>query len=329
MLDIINRSIILSPSMPTEKEIISLFLSPPDQDLLVQNGDDAAVFAAERTPSVVSVDSFIEDQDFSLSYCTLTHVGKKSIEASFSDIVAMGARPSHALISLQIPKRLQFEDLQFLRDGFHAALSRLRAHIIGGDLSRASGPLAVTVTAFGKLGAAQRAITRSGARPGDLLFVSGPLGASHAGLLALQNNLAGYELVKTRHREPQCRADLSEFIAAHATSCIDISDGLASEIHHLCTQSSCGALIEEAALPFENETLSLAASRNEHAATYALSGGEDFELLFTISPQHNLERVPGYLIGEMFDAASGIMIMRANGEQSPLTEQGFDHFRNS
>lgn len=291
--------------------------------VLVNNGDDAAVIRCGNELFAVSVDAFVSGRHFSFDYFTPEQIGIKAIEGSASDIVAMGGSPQFVFVSIVVPAGLQVEVVSRLYAGMYSACERLGAVVLGGDTTSGTDKLVVSISVIGKIRNEREVCTRSGARPGDLLFVSGDLGGSACGLTLLQSRVAGYEEVKLRHLEPRCRIDLQPTLAPIASSMIDISDGLSSELHHLAVNSKCGAVLREAAIPLSAAVRTSANSLGFDPYHWALNGGEDFELLYTVDPQDRALAI-GTEIGIM---TSGLEVqIERNGARYILKAAGFDHF---
>lgn len=295
-------------------------------------GDDAAVIGQQ----VFTADMLVEDVDF-LPETSLRLVGRKSIAVNLSDLAAMGAAPDYALVSIALPDwvRTRVDDLL---EGIASAAREHRIEIVGGDLSRGA-KLTVAVTAIGHV--VTRPLLRSGARAGDRIFVSRPIGASAAGLSLLtgRKDLAGMgyadrELVESvlrRHLDPEPEVELGLALAAipEVTACIDVSDGLSTDIHHLCRASSLGATIAKERIPVFPDLGSAAPRLGLDLRRCVLDGGEEYALLFTASLRESelSRRVgrPVYAIGRM--TGDSAVVLTENGEPRPLLPEGWDHFR--
>lgn len=318
------------------------------KDLVVGNGDDAAAFlpGASRA-QVVTTDIFIEGIHFDLTFTSLKHVGWKAMAANLSDIAAMAATPRFALVSLALPAKVSVEMAEELYTGISLACKSYSCVVVGGDTSATLGQMVVSVTVIGE-GDQARLLRRNGARPGDLVCVSGHLGYSQAGLRILQRekkrfvespdpdsfrpNLAPYAPAIEKHLMPKPRFDISGLFSQKisARSMIDISDGLASEVHRLCEASGTGAKIYEHNLPVDTLTQTIAHELGESPILYALYGGEEYELLFSLSDEEyeKLESLTSdvTIIGRITAAEEGIQFIRENGEAEPLKPGGWDHF---
>lgn len=310
-------------------------------------GDDAAVIDNNNLMTVVSTDALVEGIHFDLMYTPLKHLGYKSVVVNLSDIYAMNARPKQVLISIAISNRFSVEALEELYDGIHTACKHYNVDLIGGDTTSSPKGLYISVTAIGQ-GEKEKLTYRTGAKVGDIICVTGNLGAAYLGLQLLerekqiylsnpgvQPDLEGKDYLVGRQLRPEARRDMIEqFEKAQLvpTSMIDISDGLASEIFHICKQSGVGAFIEESGVPINQEAEITAIDFNMDPITCALSGGEDYELLFTVDPS-DLEKVKYmpdiYIAGEIVPAEDGVKLHTKGGNIHPIKAQGWKHFGKS
>ena len=307
-------------------------------------GDDAAVLYNGPFCTVVSTDMLVEGIHFDLAYTPLKHLGYKAVVVNLSDIYAMNAFPKQITVSIAISSKYSVEALEELYAGIHAACETYGVDLVGGDTTSSPKGMVISVTAIGQ-GERERLSYRSGARVGDLICITGDLGAAYLGLQLLerekriwqehpevQPNLEEQKYIVGRHLKPEARKDMIEtFRKADLipTSMIDISDGLSSELFHLCKQSGTGALIEESGVPIHPETQLMALQFKLDPITCALSGGEDYELLFTIDPKDvdKIRFLPDiYIAGEMVAAADGIRLNTKGGNLHPLQAQGWRHF---
>jgi thiamine-monophosphate kinase len=319
----------LSKTLNSEFDFIRsiIGINAPNAELVVPNGDDAAVLRCGEALVAVSVDSLVEGTHFSFELYSPAQVGAKAIESAISDIVAMGGEPRFVLVAITAPKTLPIETLKEVFNGIRLTCAERTLLVVGGDTTSGGSVLTVGVTAIGYISDESRICRRSAAEVGDLVYVSGPLGGSAAGLLALQRTLPGLEQVKKRHLEPRCRADLCGQIGSVANALIDISDGLSSEIHHICTASNVGCLIYEERIPFFPGVVDIAEQLGIDPLTLAWDGGEDYELLFTISREEARKassQLPGVLIGEI-TASPGVRAKRGDSERT-IQPGGYDHF---
>jgi thiamine-monophosphate kinase len=296
------------------------------RDLVLPNGDDAAVLKCGEQLVAVSVDTVVEGTHFSLDYFLPRQVGIKAVESSLSDIVAVGGCPEFVLISLTVADKNQLSEAQDLYAGVRDACARCGVIVIGGDTTVGGTAMCVSVTSIGRIKSEQWLAPRSGARVGDLIYVTGPLGCSAAGLHLFTSNTPGFERLRIKHLEPKARVDLSSMIGEIATSMIDISDGLSSEIYHICESSKVGCLIYEYRIPLDLDTLELAARSDLDPFRWAWNGGEDYELLFTCAPK-DASRAPGVCVGEITSDTS--VLFESKGSRNAIVRGGYDHFTGS
>ncbi|MEP7322138.1 MAG: thiamine-phosphate kinase [Saprospiraceae bacterium] len=307
-------------------------------------GDDAAVMAPSETLIVTSTDLLVEGIHFDLAYSPLKHLGYKSVVVNLSDIYAMNATPVQITFSMAISNRFSVEALEQLYEGIHLACKHYKVDLVGGDTTSSPRGLYISVTAIGQVDP-QQIVYRSGARVGDLICVTGSLGGAYLGLQLLEREKQIYEstpgiqpelgdkysALLARQLKPEARHDIIETfhkMNLRPNAMIDISDGLSSEIMHICKQSNVGALIEEKLVPIDDISTELALEFNINPITSALNGGEDYELLFTIS-EKDFERIkylPGYyVIGEIRPPEEQLLLQTTGGKFVPLEAQGWKH----
>jgi thiamine-monophosphate kinase len=308
-------------------------------------GDDAAVIDHLGRQTVITTDLLIEGVHFDLMYTPLKHLGYKSVVVNLSDVYAMNATPTQITLSIGISNRFSVEALEEFYEGVYAACDRYGVDLIGGDTSSSQKGFIISVTAIGEI-QPDKVVKRSGAQKGDLLCCSGDLGAAYLGLVFLerekkiylenpniQPDLEGEDYVIRRLLKPEARKDIIEFFEQQnilPTSMMDISDGLSSEILHICSQSGVSAVIHEDKLPI-SEASRLAAYKFELDPTaLALSGGEDYELLFTLK-QDDYEKITLNeqisVIGYITDASLKPMIVTKGGNKHEITAQGWNAFK--
>jgi thiamine-monophosphate kinase len=308
-------------------------------------GDDAAVIDHFGKQTVVSTDLLIEGVHFDLMYTPLKHLGYKSIVVNLSDIYAMNATPTQVTLSLGISNRFPVEALEEFYEGVYAACEVYGVDLVGGDTASSQKGFIISVTALGEV-AADKVVKRSGAKKGDLLCCSGSLGAAYIGLLFLerekkiyldhpdiQPDLEGEDYVIGRLLKPEARQDIIKFFESagiQPTAMMDISDGLSSEILHICEMSGVGAVLYEEKIPIMEETRKAAYKFEIDPTACALSGGEEYELLFTVD-QNDYEKLARYeqvsVIGYMTDAADGAKIITKGGNTHAITAQGWNAFK--
>jgi thiamine-monophosphate kinase len=307
-------------------------------------GDDAAVIDNGPFCTVVSTDLLVEGIHFDMAYTPLKHLGYKSVVVNLSDICAMNAVPRQITVSLALSNRFSVEALDELYAGIRAACERYKVDLIGGDTTSSPKGLTISITAIGQ-GERERLSYRNGAKVGDLICITGDLGGAYLGLQLLerekriwkenpgvQPNLEDQQYIVGRQLKPEARTDMVEAFRRNdlvPTSMIDISDGLASEMFHICKQSQVGALIEESGVPIHPDTQMQALKFKLDPITCALNGGEDYELLFTIDPKDTdkVRFLPEiYIAGEILDAKDGIKLNTTGGKLHDLKAQGWRHF---
>ena len=324
-------------------------------DSLVQGiGDDAAVYrVGEGRVHVVTTDALVEGVHFDRTFVPMRYLGLKAVAASVSDVVAMNAEPRYATVALALPNNVSVEQLEALYTGMAEACGRYGLTIVGGDVT-AAPKLMISISVIGEA-AEQDIIYRKGAQPGDLLCVTGDLGAAAAGLKVLlagkkgfepggkpapakaggaetsQPNLAEFAYVVERHLYPQARLDRIRNwreAGVRPSAMIDLSDGLGGDVRHLCNASGVGAVVEAGLLPIHVQTFKAAERYDVDPLSLALYGGEDYELLFTISEagKEKLDEATSAVVGQVVDASEGITLRDPDGDVSPLEAGGFEHF---
>jgi thiamine-monophosphate kinase len=308
-------------------------------------GDDAAVIDAGDKVFLLSTDLLVEGIHFDLTYTPFKHLGYKAAVVNISDIAAMNGIPKQMTFSLAVSSRFSAEALDELYAGVVMACDKYKVDLVGGDTSSNVKGLAISVTITGEA-KKEEVVYRSGARPGDLLCVTGDLGSAYIGLLLLereksvfqadpnmQPELAGFDYQVGRQLKPEARTDIRNLLIGtgiRPTSMIDISDGLASEILHICKQSGAGCKLFEGKIPIDAHTTELAKEFKIIPSVAALSGGEDYELLFTVKQEdyEKIKDVAGIsIIGHMTTASEGKYMITPDGKSVPITAQGWDGMR--
>jgi len=286
-------------------------------------GDDAAVLHASPEPIVLSVDAAVQGVHFEPAFASYEQIGARAFTAAVSDLAAMGSTPLAALCSLIVPATLARADFDALNAGLAAAAERYACPVIGGNLA-AGGALSITTTVIGKLEGA--GLYRSGARAGDDVYVSGPLGSAALGLRLLQLGEAesGPAFVEA-FRAPCARISHGQKLAGAATSAIDVSDGALQDLGHICEASGLGAEIEAARVPLAPGMRELAQSLGEDPLRLALQGGEDYELLYTLPPGAE-DPCGGTRIGRMSSERSALHVVDERGQRIALSGHGYRHF---
>ncbi|MEN8765115.1 thiamine-phosphate kinase [Wenyingzhuangia sp.] len=306
-------------------------------------GDDCAVLDAKGLKTLITTDLLIEGVHFNLSYMPLKHLGYKAVMVNLSDVYAMNAEASQITVSIALSNRFPLEAVEELYSGIQLACSKYDIDLVGGDTTSSTKGLLISVTAIGH--AEEEKITyRNTAKENDLLVVTGDLGAAYLGFQVLerekqvfevdpnnQPDLDAYTYLVERQLKPEARKDMVRILndlEVIPTSMIDISDGLSSEVIHICQQSKVGCHLYEDKLPLDPQVISTCEEFDLNSTTVALSGGEDYELLFTIA-QSDFDKIKGNphltVIGHMTDAASGMNLITRGANQSvPLAAQGWN-----
>ena len=305
-------------------------------------GDDAAVLDFKDKKAVVSTDLLIEGVHFDLAYMPLKHLGYKSVVVNLSDIYAMNAKPTQITVSVAVSNRFPLEALEELFDGIATAAKEYNVDVIGGDTPSSQKGLIISITAIGEADE-NELVYRNGAKITDLLVVSGDIGAAYMGLQVLerekqvfqvnpnnQPDLDAYTYIIERQLRPEARKDVRTLLHAleiKPTAMIDISDGLSSEIIHLCKQSEVGCNLYEDKLPLDPQLISVCEEFNIDSTTVAINGGEDYELLFTIS-MDDFDKIKGNpnfsIIGHMVQESEGIHLITRADTKIPLKARGWN-----
>lgn len=305
-------------------------------------GDDAAVLSHESEKTLVTTDLLLEGIHFDLVYTPLKHLGYKAAIVNFSDIYAMNGTPRQITVSLGISKRFSVEDLETFYDGVKLACEIYGVDIVGGDTTSSLTGFTISITCIGSA-KEEEIVYRSGAKDTDLIYASGDLGASYMGLQLLerektvfdgsndfQPDFTGKEYLLERQLKPEARKDIVTLLKEHEiipNAMIDISDGLSSDLLHICKQSNVGCQLFEERIPIDYQTAVAAEMFNMNVTTVALNGGEDYELLFTV-PLHKhqaMESVPGVrLVGHITKPEFGCLLVTRDGQEMPLRAQGWN-----
>ena len=324
-------------------------------------GDDCAVMDFGSKRVLMTTDMLLEGIHFNLEYVPLKHLGYKAAVVNFSDIYAMNGTPTQITVSLGISKRFSVEDIEALYSGIRLACERYNVDLVGGDTCSSMTGLTISITCLG-VAAAKDIVYRNGAKLNDLICVSGNLGTAYMGLQLLERELMvhrstnygtnlspstgetergseasafeGKEYLLERQLKPEARRDILEALrkaGVKPTAMMDVSDGLSSELLHICSQSGVGCCVYEDKLPIDYEAAALAEEMNLNIVTCALNGGEDYELLFTCSINDYEKLIPIddlYIIGHITKPEYGCNLIGRNGEEIGLKAQGFNAFEN-
>ncbi len=305
-------------------------------------GDDCAVMQYPDTDVLVSTDLLVEGIHFDLTYVPLKHLGYKAAVVNFSDIYAMNGHPRQITVSLAISRRFTVEHMEELYAGIRLACDIYGVDLVGGDTTSSRSGLVISITAIGDA-PRDRIVYRSGAKDTDLICVSGDLGAAYMGLQLLEREkvasagqkdfvpqFGGKEYLIERQLKPEARRDVIENLAKHGiipTSMMDVSDGLSSELLHICKASDVGCRVYEDRIPIDYQTALMAEELNMNLVTAAMNGGEDYELLFTI-PLHaheEIKKIPGVkVIGHITKPSLGAALITRDGAEIPIKAQGWN-----
>jgi thiamine-monophosphate kinase len=305
-------------------------------------GDDCAVIDNSGLQTLVTTDFLVEGVHFDLSYVPLKHLGYKAVMVNLSDIYAMNGTAKQITVSIAVSNRFPLEALEELYEGIHLACNTYNVDLVGGDTSSSTKGLLISITAIGDVHP-EKCVYRSGAGANDLLVVTGDLGAAYLGLQVLErekqvfqvnpnatHELDNYTYLVERQLKPEARKDvvkLFDDLQVKPTSMIDISDGLSSEVLHLCKQSKTGCQLYEDKIPLDQQVISTCEEFNLDSTTIALSGGEDYELLFTVK-QEDYPKIKGNpnfsVIGHMTQDEGVVELVTRGGQKVPVTAQGWN-----
>lgn len=310
-------------------------------------GDDAAVLNFENKKIIVTTDLLVEGVHFDLSYVPLKHLGYKAVVVNLSDVYAMNAKATQITVSIAVSNRFPLEALEDLYAGIETAANAYNIDVVGGDTSSSNTGLIISITAIGEV-ENDVEVYRTGAKPNDLLVVTGDLGGAYMGLQVLerekaifkvnpnsQPDLEAYSYIIERQLKPEARQDIVKLLAdldVKPTAMIDISDGLSSEIIHICKQSHVGCDVYEAKIPLDPVVISSCEEFNIDSTMVALSGGEDYELLFTISQEDfpKIKANPNLsIIGHIKEKEAGMHLVTRADTRIPLKAQGWKNFDNN
>ena len=317
---------------------------PQNKSTVKGVGDDAAVIDCGDSCVLVSTDLLVEGIHFDLMYTPLKHLGYKSVIVNLSDIYAMNAQAEQITVSIALSSKFSVEALEELYKGIREACRIYNVDLVGGDTTSSPKGLTISITAIGKA-KKDKVVYRSGAKKGDIVCISGDLGAAYLGLQILerekqlylnnpgiQPDLENQKYLLERQLKPEARKDIIDYFLKSElkpSAMIDISDGLASDLMHICKESNVGAYLEEGKIPIKQEAQLMAIKFQLDPVTTALNGGEDYELLFTVD-EKDLEKIrlmPSvYIIGEITDRKDGITLHTTGGNIHPLKAQGWNHF---
>jgi thiamine-monophosphate kinase len=311
---------------------------------IVSVGDDAAVIDQFGRQSVITTDLLVEGIHFDFMYTPLKHLGYKAVVVNLSDLYAMMATPTQITVSLAISNKISVEALEEFYEGVYAACEKYNVDLIGGDTTSSKSGFVISITAIGEV-APDKYVTRSGARKGDLICVTGDLGAAYLGLQLLerekkiflenpgvQPDLQQQAYLIGRILKPEPQAEVVEWLKENGiipTSMIDVSDGLSSELLHICKNSHVGCVVYEEKMPVHDDARNIAMQFGVSVTTCALSGGEDYELLFTVKQEDYdaiSRNVNISVIGYVTEKEEGVHLMTKGGSKHEITAQGWNAF---
>jgi len=289
-------------------------------------GDDAAVLKYDKKNYLLfTTDMLVENDHFSLKYSIPEQIGMKAIEQNVSDIAAMGGIPKFAVVSLALPQDIEADFVDKLYIGINKKSKMYKINIVGGNITH-SKEIVINIALIGRVEKKYLAL-RSGAKINDLIFCSGDVGKSTAGLELLRNNKNGKSIKE--HLEPKCRLDLArKLVKVGVNSMIDVSDGVASEVNHICEESKVGAIIYADNIPISKNTLNDSKKIKKNPLDFALYGGEDFELVFTANKNklNQMKKYDAAVIGEIVDKRNGIKLIRKDKRLSRKRKNHHRHF---
>lgn len=316
-----------------------------NESTLVGVGDDAAVLDYKDKQTLVTTDLLLEGVHFDLVYVPLKHLGYKAAVVNFSDIYAMNGQPKQITVSLGVSKRFSIEDLEELYAGIQLACDKYGVDLVGGDTSASLTGLTISITCIGE-GEKDKVVFRKGAKPNDLICVTGDLGSAYMGLQLLerekivfsgnenvQPDFEGKDYILQRQLKPEARKDIVEALAKAGIvpgSMMDISDGLSSELMHICSQSKVGCRIYEDKIPISYQAAAMAEELNMSIVTAALNGGEDYELLFTVSidDYDKILAMEGVgIVGHITKEELGLYLVGREGEELEMKAQGWNSLK--
>ena len=328
-------------------------ITPQNPSTLYGIGDDCAVLSFPEKDILVTSDMLMEGVHFDLTYVPLKHLGYKAAIVNLSDVYAMNGTPHQLIVNMALSQKFSVEDMESLYAGIRLACSSHGVDLVGGDTTSSLTGLAISMTCIGSVSKGQ-AVYRNGARETDLICVSGDLGAAYMGLCLLerekavmestkkptqediQPDFSGREYLLERQLKPEARRDIIQVLTEKnikPTAMMDISDGLSSEIMHICTQSHVGCRIYEEKIPIDYQTAAMAEELGMSPTICAMNGGEDYELLFTVplSSYQLISEIPGIsIIGHITAAKEGeLLITKGGADEIPIKAQGWEHLSTS
>lgn len=313
--------------IPGEFELIKHLVRKVEtsQAVVVGPGDDATVVRVGDALVAATVDAVVEERHFSFRFSSPEDVGHKALETCVSDIFAMGGLPTFVLVGVQVAQDWSLSTLDGIYEGLYDAAKRVKCQVLGGDTVRTEGKGAISVTAFGEFVTEGHLCRRSGARPGDQIWISGCSGESRAGLELLIKAHGSDNPCVQLHRRPQCRDDCARVVSEYATSMIDISDGLSSDVNHLADASGHSFCLREEALPLSSALEAACEIGSLDPLECVLHGGESYQLVYTLPPEQ-AHRAIGVEIGWVEQGPAEVYLYQGKMRER-LIAKGWDHFR--
>ncbi len=294
-------------------------------DIVTGPGDDAAVIKVDKDKNLlISTDMFVNGDHFSTAFFSPLEIGFKVAEASLSDIAAMGGKAKYIFVSISLKKNTTVSFFRSVYRGIYKSCERNNVLVLGGDITKSS-KIQITATVVGFCSDKDLCL-RSSAKVGDVIKVSGPLGNGSIGYTLFKRKYLGHQRVKKRYLEPECRLDLVDKIAPYANAMCDVSDGLASEVKHICYESKLGAKLYKNKFPFKDYTYAAAKALKVDIYKKIMFGGEDFELVYTV-PKIFANKTPGIVVGEIIKEKRVYLVDEEKDKIEEIKEGGFDHFK--
>ncbi|MFC1694428.1 thiamine-phosphate kinase, partial [Candidatus Latescibacterota bacterium] len=312
---------------------IRRFMPPESETVIRSVGDDCLVTKSFGKDYILSTtDTFVDGIHFTREHFSFEGIGKRCMSASVSDIAAMSGIPVYSLVSLSMPPETLCDDALSLFTGLQKSAGRYRCPVAGGETTSTTGPVTATVTVIGRV-EPDRVVLRSGAMVGDSIYVTGTVGDAMAGLKACEGSEEGFDALKNKFLSPKANVELSRALTGsyRITAMIDISDGLATDLGHICEESRCGAEVFADLIPVSNEFLQFSERYKLDTVDFALSSGEEFELLFTSNDTgiHDKLTLGGHSvtrIGTVLEYSDGIKLRKVNNQTESLKSKGYEHF---
>ncbi len=342
MMKLLNKPVSSMGEFTLIDRIKKILPEVDSPEILLGMGDDCAVIRLDDNRAMLlTCDIQMENRHFRRQFITFYQLGHRAVAVNLSDIASMGGRPTYALVSLGLPQDMTVKEYDMLFQGMRDELETYHTIIVGGNLAQSENGLIIDITLLGEVRVSQY-VTRSGARPGDKIYITGQTGASGAGLIILQrygkNYPVKYKDLVAAHLNPRPRVEIGQVIArlGLASAMIDVSDGIAGDLHHICSMSRTGADIYQEKLPFADILNEVAGETGHSVLDMVLHSGEDYELLFTANPDQSDKiqnhickpfSIPVTEIGQILPADNGYCIVTPDNQRHDLEARGWDHFK--